>query len=400
MVAHSLTIGGSTCERVMNCPGSVAASKLMPPQQVSEFAEIGSMLHGCMELILNGEKTPEQLLEDNYSSHGHTLTKEQVNTLIKPALAAFDQLQEKFGELEFEIEVRVRYSGIDAFGTVDILAHTEKYTFIIDWKFGAGIKVVGGEDNYQLKFYASAAMQTEGVSDMFDPAKPVVLAIIQPTMDEPLTFGLIGHNALTAFGEDVRLAVKRVEEGDETLNSGKWCRWCPAAAMCPAKITQAQGLLRKQPDPIMSPDELGSLVQQASDLDDWIKAVRKFAYAELENGHEVTGFKLVQRRATRSWRDEEDTKDALRIAGVPDDEFMKTQLNSPAQIEKVCKKHGKKLQDLGEDLVVSLSSGTSMVPAEDRRSAVNRVKGDGFLNLPSNDNEPDDGFGFKKKGVM
>jgi hypothetical protein len=50
---HSKVVGGSTAGRVLNCPGSVALVAKMPPQQGSKYAEEGTLLHACMEVLLD-----------------------------------------------------------------------------------------------------------------------------------------------------------------------------------------------------------------------------------------------------------------------------------------------------------------------------------------------------------
>ena len=78
----------------------------------------------------------------------------------------------------------------------------------------------------------------------------------------------------------------------------------------------------------------------------------------------VPGYKLVAKRATRQWVDEAKAKDALSSMGV---EPYRQELLSPAQAEKVLKKSKLALPD---DLVVSVSSGSTIAPESDPRPAV------------------------------
>ena len=50
---HSNIVGGSTAERVINCPGSVKLVEKMPPKPSSTFAAAGTVLHDCIADLLD-----------------------------------------------------------------------------------------------------------------------------------------------------------------------------------------------------------------------------------------------------------------------------------------------------------------------------------------------------------
>lgn len=175
---HSQIMGSSTCERRMACPGSAELEAAAPPEKPSRYAEEGSFLHLVMEHILQDDKTPEEMI--GFTHNGYTLTEELLDEMIRPALRCFDDLHEEFGDFEYCCEVKVSYEGTGAFGTADVIGANSEYVFIVDWKFGRGVKVVGNEDNKQLLFLAGAARETPETADMFALNKKIVLAIVQP----------------------------------------------------------------------------------------------------------------------------------------------------------------------------------------------------------------------------
>ena len=120
----------------------------------------------------------------------------------------------------------------------------------------------------------------------------------------------------------------------------------------------------------ISPEGYGNALVIADRLEDWIKAVREQAQQALENGIAIPGFKLVPKRATRQWVNEEGARESLEQMGLDISELMETKLRSPAQLEKVLKKH--KL-DLPKDHVVAISSGNTIAPESDPRPAVLQV---------------------------
>ena len=76
---------------------------------------------------------------------------------------------------------------------------TANYPIILDWKFGRGVRAGPGALSYQLPFYAAAARNTPAVADMFAAEKKIVLAVVQPAMNQPLTYKVVDHADLDAF---------------------------------------------------------------------------------------------------------------------------------------------------------------------------------------------------------
>jgi hypothetical protein len=377
-------MGGSICERRMNCLASYGLELQAPKPASTSYADEGTMLHSVMAKILDGEKVEDLI---GYEELGHTLTVDLVDEMITPALRAFDNLLIGYGieNIEYITEVNVEYPGIKAWGQTDVLGHDENYTLLVDWKFGRGVMVAGGPENYQLKFYGGAGRETPETKDMFDPGRPIILAVIQPAAPEPLTHGLIGDNRLTNFVGRMKETVELIldEENEFDASPGKWCRFCPAAAICPAKQGLVQSLTSLGPvDPEIEPHELGLLVRQAYEVEAWASEVKALAHSELDKGRSVAGYKLVNKRATRQWVDEGDAETAFRKMKVKVGDFTVSKLVSPAQAEKMLKAVGKDPSVVG-DLAVSRSSGTTMAEADDKRPAVTNQRGGGDLNLPA-----------------
>jgi hypothetical protein len=89
----------------------------------------------------------------------------------------------------------------------------------------------------------------------------------------------------------------------------------------------------------------------------------------LEADKPVPGWKLVNKRATRQWANEDQATDVLAKV-IPEAELFVTKLITPAVAEKVLKKLGTKLPD---DLVVAVSSGSTLAREEDPRPAVVQI---------------------------
>jgi hypothetical protein len=116
-------------------------------------------------------------------------------------------------------------------------------------------------------------------------------------------------------------------------------------------------------------EQIALQLQQASVIEDYLKDLRALAQRMLENDQPVPGFKLVAKRGTRQWVDEEKaTLHLVNSMSLPVEQVVEAKLRSPAQIEKIV---GKK--EFPSELVVSVSSGNTLAPDSDPRPAVLQI---------------------------
>jgi len=85
--------------------------------------------------------------------------------------------------------------------------------------------------------------------------------------------------------------------------------------MCPLLSGEVERALKTQLTNI-TPEGYCNALIMADRLEDWIKAVREMAQQALENNITIPGFKLVPKRATRQWVDDEGALEALRENGT------------------------------------------------------------------------------------
>ena len=364
MAQHSDIVGGSTAKRVINCPGSVALVAQMPPKPSSKYADTGTLLHDAMSEILDNDKSPESVLGNTYE--GIVLDDALLDRKVRPALEALTELDPE-KKMEFATEVVVGFGDLlpGVFGSCDLVGRVDDTAIILDWKFGDGV-AVDVEENPQLMFYAAAAMRTPEAKWAFEGATKVECVIVQPPYVKRWQTTL---RRIELFEKELLAAVKKAKLPDAPLEKGDHCRWCAAKPICPLMTGAVDRALKTQ---IQSLDAKGisEALAHADLLEQWIADVRALAHQMLDEGAAVPGYKLVPKRATRQWMNEEAALDALRDLGVKENELMETSLISPAKAEKVLKKH--KLE-LPRDLVVSVSTGNTLAPENDPRPAVLQI---------------------------
>ena len=363
-VLHSRVVGGSTAKRVIACPGSVALCAAMPPKPSSKYADEGTLLHNVMDIILSTGQTPESCMGMKYGDI--KLTDELINEKIYPALRALDEIDPN-KEMEYATETRVGFGDFlpDVFGSTDLLGRIGRRAFILDWKFGSGV-AVDAEENDQLMFYAAAAMRTPEVQWVFDDCDEIECIIVQPPS---VKRWVTTTQRIKEFETDLKAAVKIAAKPDAPLFAGEHCRWCAAKPTCPMMTGAVERALHAQID-ILNVAQIADYLKKADTLEQWIADLRGLAHQVLEVGKPIPGYKLVAKRAMRQWIDEDQALVAMMNEGLSEDELLVSKVISPAQAEKVLKKHGKQLP---ADQVVAVSSGSTMVEDSDPRPAVLQI---------------------------
>jgi hypothetical protein len=323
------------------------------------------MLHDVISEILGKDLPWDQFIGTVYE--GQVLTQELFDEKIVTALELLDQV-DPHKNMEYEVETRVGFGDLlpGVFGSTDLVGRIGSRAVVLDWKFGDGV-VVDAEDNDQLMFYAAACMRTESAQWAFAGATEVECIIIQPPM---IKRWVTTKERIKQFEQMLVQAVKAAQQPDAKLAVGDHCRWCAGKPICPKMTGAVDRALQVQLKEI-DVDTLGRYLKNADLLEDWIKDLRGLALQLLEKDLPVPGYKLVAKRGTRQWANETKALEALHDLGVPRAELLKPEeLLSPAQAEKVLKKRKMALPD---DLVVSVSSGTTLASEDDPRPAVLQI---------------------------
>ena len=354
-------IGASSYDRwgksLGGCPGSVRESRGVE-KATSEFAEEGTKGHELAYSILNGQPYGDA---DEEMAAAVQVYVDYVNELADSTDNArvWRKLEQKFDLTKY-------YPGL--FGTADCVLYfyATKRLIVVDYKHGAGVAVEPAE-NPQLMYYGLGAMHSLGL-----PVSSIELVIVQPRChhhEGPIRSWKTDSWRLLDFVADLIDDAKATEDPKAELNPGDHCRWCPAKPKCPALRSKALALAEQTFSPLTTydPAKLSSTLGMLSTMETWIKGVREFAYREAEQGRPPPGWKLVDKRANRKWRNDINEDHLARNLGLKNPEIYDTKLKSPAQIEKILCPAGLKVF---YQFIVKESSGKTLVPDTDKRSSV------------------------------
>lgn len=400
MAEHSSIVGGSTVDRLMNCPGSFQLIQRIPDQVTipSEYANYGSAMHAVMDRLagmfadgLPPDEAPliaaaHELLGEFFFDRA--LEQHHLDDSIIPAIITLYDLTENHGGGFFVVanELRVKFPSIPgAFGTSDLVLANKKCILMIDWKFGQGVAVKatykdseGERVNPQLMFYFAGAMET--LPAKIFTGKKFIVAIIQPRTDEPLTHTVITRTEVNMFVEDVDTAIIKALAKNPELNAGDHCRWCPARPFCPLHTQALFELTELGPAPARpvpadgDSGEYGVFLSKAKYLADmaaeYKRQVDEQIHSYLEAGGTVPGWRLKLKTKLRQWIDPPVVALALTSLGFKDEDIWQEKLQTFSHVDKVAKRLGVKIP---EDLrVAPATDETTLAPTDDPSPVVDR----------------------------
>lgn len=383
--AHA-TLGASSASRWIACPGSVRLSEGIP-SQTSDFAREGTAAHELAEQCLRSGKNAIEFLDEEFEGFEVTEdTAEAVQVYVDEVRRAAEGnllvIEQRFSLEELNPPVPM-------FGTADAVIWDAENSIltVMDLKFGAGVPVKV-ENSPQLSYYALGAMLSMAKSHNVHPVK-VRMVIVQPRYHHAdgfvRSFEIDSYTLRVEWADDLLAAAHETLKPDAALMTGDHCRFCPAQAKCPLMHQQAVALAQTDFDDSFSPpapetlsdEQLTGILNKATEFAGWINAVKAYAKHKIESGGVVPGYKLVAKRATRKWADEEDIVDVLSDLGLTDDEVYVKKMLSPAQAENILGKK-KATRDLLAQHIDSISTGYTIAPLSDRRAAVAIQIGDEF----------------------
>ncbi|MFO0254501.1 MAG: DUF2800 domain-containing protein [Betaproteobacteria bacterium] len=371
-------LSASAASRWMNCSGSVKLSEGQPNPPTIHSAT-GTVAHHMAAHCLEKDTAPSDILGQVYDEDGFKITVDQemvdaVNLYISEIEA--DAQPGDGTWVEMPLLDALAKIDPDFGGTADYVRYrpSAKHLRVMDFKYGAGT-YVEADDNKQLKIYALGA-----VLQVAKPVTEVEVVIVQPRFEgaRPVRSWSFKASGILDFVADLQEAAEKTRLPGPPLAAGDWCGFCPAKRICPEITKKRNAILAAEFGEVVNHAELATLLAAVPQVKAQIKAIEELAYREATAGREIPGFKLVDKRATRKWKDGE--KGALIEWAQTNaiDPYEKPELKSPAALEKELAKdapRGKK-KEIGkvlEPFVEKVSSGYALVPASDDRPAVKQI---------------------------
>jgi len=363
--AHAL-LSASSSARWLACPPSAVAASLYPNTDTAYTRE-GTLAHEVAEATvrryLDGTPVPPTFDSPEVKSE-----------MLSCAIDYADYIQELIKSPDAVVlpEQRLDFSPWvpEGFGTGDCLIFQGRHLDVIDYKYGQGVEV-SALGNSQMRLYGLGALHDFG--EIYE-IETVSLHIFQPRKDN-ISVEDLTASELFAWGEEVKPRAAQAAVGQGEHVAGAHCRFCPHAGRCQALADVCQSLVSFGGGTAvvtsLAPWQVSEILAHESMITAWLNAVKERALATLLDGGEIPGFKVVAGRARRGWADDLEVGQFLLEVGYTKEQITKTELLSPAQMEKAIGK--KKFAELCSGHVLAIPGSPTVAPASDKRPVYDRL---------------------------
>lgn len=310
--AHS-PLGPSSASRWLNCPGSVALCAGIPDTD-SSFALEGTAAHTLSEWCRRDNKRAEKYLGKIISTRKVSggFHEIEVNQEMVDGVQAFiDYVNEIPADVQI-VEGRVKYTSWvkTGWGTLDDarIYVKKRRCKVTDFKYGKGVQVYAKE-NSQLKLYALGVFEDYGHLYDIDEFE---LCVHQPRLDHIDEWVVSTADILRWAEEVVRPGALATENPMAEIKAGEWCQFCRVKAICATRAEFMRELVVNDFEDldaaqlrdvklISNTDLAEKYLPHISAVKAWCKDIDDYALSQLQKGHEVGDYKLVEGRSKRSW---------------------------------------------------------------------------------------------------
>ena len=363
-LGHAI-LSASGSHRWLNCTPS-ARLELEFESQTSEAAKEGTAAHELCEHKL--KKALKKRSKRPVSDYNCDEMEECTDAYAEYVIEQYEEAKKSCKDPIILIEQRLDFSCYvpDGFGTGDCIIISDDTLHIIDFKYGLGV-LVESEENPQMMLYALGAL---GIYDALYDIKNVSMTIFQPRRENISTWTIPVEQLKTWAEEEVIPKAQMAYNGDGEYIPGEWCTFCRAATKCRARAEEKLKLARyefKLP-PLLTDAEIEEVLSVLPDLTKWANEITAYATdAAINHGKEWNGFKVVEGRSVRKYRDEVKVAEAAKEHGYTD--IYRQSLIPMTEMQKLMGKT--EFEEILGALIYKPPGKLTLVPNTDKRPAVN-----------------------------
>ena len=396
-------LSASSAHRWLTCTASPHFEEQFPAGS-SIYAEEGRLAHSFCEIYAQREFQPDVMTVRKFNARVKKMKEDKLfdDEMIKCAEAYVEYLKEKSmmypAMPHVAQEVRVDFSRYvpEGFGTCDCIMIGGDTLHITDYKHGKGVEV-SAINNPQMRYYALGALEL--YSALFD-IKYVSMAIFQPRITTDVSEDRLTVEELRAWGES-NIPIAQIAfsgNGAEFKPDPHACKFCRGKAKCKARANQntafeefkgcaiagkaapeLQELSESAKTAIGLPNmlsdaEIGDLLVRAKSLVDWYSDLQEYATSALLEGKEIPGWKIVEGKSNRAFRDVDAVIENFKNAGYDEALLYERKPLTLTNFEKLCGK--KEFGEIVGDLVYKPQGKPTLAPITDKRPAFNSAVSD------------------------
>lgn len=311
----------SALHRLYSCPGSWQAEQQCPPEEVGEAAVMGTRLHKHME--------DGTLPDDPEEAEACEWCRDMAEQLAERCLGV--------GYTVFCKEQRWWAQDGSFSGQPDLVfvsADCKRY-LVLDYKFGR-VEVDPAERNLQLA--ALAVLLDDYVPETADF---VFGAILQPYVSRQMP-KVVRYSALrlaVARTAITKAIAKAHEPSPALVPSEHACRYCRAAASCPAALRETLVLGAFTRWTLLPPEQRRALYERSKAARKLCDKIDDAVRADLEAGVEIPGLMLAEGRKSFTVTDATAAFGIVEGLGVTAQEFAGCCKVNISSLDKVVHSH-------------------------------------------------------------
>ncbi len=373
MRTHSI-LSPSGSDKWLHCTPS-ARLELEFEETESEAAKEGTAAHALCEhklkkaLHMRSERPVSKYDSDEMEEYSDAYVDYVIEQYVKAKESCPDPIVLIEQYLDFSCYVP------DGFGTGDCIIVSDDRLHVVDFKYGKGI-LVEAEDNPQMKLYALGALE---LYDALYDIREVSMTIFQPRRENISTWTIPVEELKEWAKNELKPRARMAYDGEGEYIPGEWCTFCKAAVRCRARAEEKLKLAQSEfrLPPLLTDAEIGEILSVLPDFTKWAKDIMAYATdAAVNHGMQWYGFKVVEGRSVRKYRDEEKVAEAAKEAGYTD--IYRKSLINLTEMEKLMGKA--KFNEVLGGLIYKPQGKPTLVPVTDKRPAMNVTNAENEFN--------------------
>lgn len=355
----------SSSHRWLNCtPSAMLEAEF--ENKTSEAAKEGTVAHALCEHKL--KKALRRRSKRPVSCYDSDEMQEHTDAYVDFVLEQLDIAKQNCKDPLVLIEQHVDFSEYvpDGYGTADCVIVSDNKLHIIDFKYGIGV-LVDACENPQMKCYALGAL---AIYDSLYDIEEVSMSIFQPRRENVSTWTITVSKLKTWAEEVLKQKAKMAINGEGEYHPGEWCTFCKAAVRCRARAEEKLKLVQEEfkLPPLLTDEEIEEILSVIPDLTKWANEIMAYATdSAVNHGKHWIGFKVVEGRSVRKYKDEDAVVKAAKDAGYKD--IYRQSLITLTEMQKLMGKA--RFEKVLGDLIYKAPGKPTLVPITDKREAIN-----------------------------
>lgn len=364
MGKHAL-LSPSSAGKWLNCtPSAILESEF--ESTAGQAAEEGAAAHALAEHKL--KKALHIRSKRPISSFDSDEMQEHTDAYVDFVLEQLEKAKQRCNDPLILIEQQVDLSEYvpNGYGTADCIIVSDDTLHIIDFKYGIGV-LVDAYENPQMKCYALGALKI--YDSIYDIAE-ISMSIFQPRRENVSTWTITADKLKVWANEVLKPKAELAAKGEGEYCSGEWCTFCKAAVRCRARAEEKMKLAKedfKRP-PLLTDEEIEEVLAVIPDLTKWANDIMAYATeCAVKHGKSWKGFKVVEGRSVRKYKDENAVAKAAIAAGYKD--IYHQSLITLTEMQKLMGRDT--FEKVLGGLIIKPSGKPALVPETDKRRAIN-----------------------------